>query len=34
MEVSADVFCVLSEVAENNVNPGFRQNSSVVLKRV
>ena len=23
-------FCVLSEAAENNVNPGFRQNSSVI----
>ena len=30
VEGSADVFCVLSEAAENNVNPGFRQNSSVV----
>ena len=32
VEGSADFFCVLSEAAENNVNPGFRQNSSVVGK--
>ena len=34
MEGSADVFCVLSEAAEINVNPGFRQNSSVLEKEL
>ena len=32
VEGSADCFCVLSEAAENNTNPGFRQNFSVVGK--